>query len=88
MRKEFDRLFADHPREVGETYLEHFAAASKYGLRLMGAASRAFVHALIPGLCKTDASDRVRTMASELNGRALTAREERMRRAGAYDPGL
>ncbi|MGQ4827728.1 DUF6356 family protein [Enterococcus faecalis] len=46
------------------------------------------MHALIPALHRTTASDRVRAMAAELNGRAMVARDERMRRAGVYDPGL
>ena len=82
------RLFRDHPREVGESYLEHAAAASAYGFRLLGAAGCAFVHALIPGLCKTTASDCVCDMADELKGRKMLARETRMREAGAIDPGL
>lgn len=88
MTKPLRRLFLDHPREVEETYLEHMGAASSVGFRLMGAAALAFVHALIPGVCKTAASDRIRSMADELDGRALTARETRMREAGAIDPGL
>ncbi len=88
MRRTLYRLFLEHPEEVGETYWEHFAAASKYGWRLLKAASMAYTHAFVPGKCKTAASDRVRSMAAELTGRAVTAREERMRRAGVYDPGL
>lgn len=84
----FSRLFLDHPREVGETYLEHAAAASAYGFRLVGAGLAALVHAVIPGLFKTTASDCVCDMAAELNGRRLIARETRMREAGAWDPGL
>ncbi|NEX94149.1 DUF6356 family protein [Caulobacter sp. 17J65-9] len=82
------RLFVQHPREVEETYLEHAGAASRYGWRLLKASLAAYTHALIPGLCKTAASDCVREMAGELNGRAVTAREERMRQAGVWDPGL
>jgi hypothetical protein len=48
----------------------------------------AYCHALIPALHRTTASDTVRAMAAELNGRAILARESRMHRAGAYDPGL
>lgn len=84
----FSRLFLDHPREVGESYLHHAAAASGYGLRLLKASLAAFVHALVPGLCKTTASDCVCEMADELNGRRHVARETRMREAGAWDPGL
>lgn len=88
MPKSFEKLFLEHPQEVGETYAEHAAAASRYGWRLLEASACAFIHALVPGLHKTTASDRVRAMAAELNGRAVIAREERMRRAGAFDPGL
>lgn len=88
MANAFERLFVQHPREVGESYLEHAGHASRYGWRLMKAALAAFTHALIPGVCKTAASDCVREMAGELNGRVLTAREERMRQAGVWDPGL
>jgi len=88
MSDPFSRLFVEHPKEVGESYVEHAAAASRYGWRLTKAALAAYVHALIPGLCKTAASDCVKEMAAELNGRVLTAREERMRRAGVWDPGL
>ena len=88
MQKAFEKLFLEHPQEVGETYAEHAAAASRYGWRLLEASACAFIHALIPGLHKTTASDRVRAMAAEMTGRAMVARDERMRRAGAYDPGL
>lgn len=88
MQKLFARLFMDHPREVKETYLEHAAASSSYGLRLLRASMMAFTHALVPGLCKTAASDCVKEMATELTGRAMSAREERMRQAGVWDPGL
>lgn len=88
MRKTLARLFVDHPREVGEGYFEHMAASGRYGLRLLGAACAAFAHSVCPGVCKTAASDTVKQMARELGGRAEEARETRMRKAGAYDPGL
>ena len=88
MQKRFEKLFLEHPREVGETWAEHAAASAGYGWRLLQASACAYIHALVPGLHKTTASDRVRAMAAELNGRARVAREERMRRAGVYDPGL
>ena len=88
MIQTLNRLFVDHPREVEESYLEHLGAASSYGFRLLGAAGFAFLHALVPGVAKTAASDRIKDMADELNGRARMARETRMREAGAIDPGL
>jgi hypothetical protein len=82
----FSRLFLDHPSEVGESYFHHMRAASRYGFRLLKASMCAFTHALVPALCKTSASDCIKDMAGELQGRTTVAREERMRRAGAYDP--
>jgi hypothetical protein len=46
----FDRLFLDHPRSVGESYLEHQRHALGFGMSLLGAALACLVHALIPGL--------------------------------------
>lgn len=86
MGKLFSRLFLDHPGQVGEGYFEHAGHSASYGWRLMKAALCAFAHALVPAAHQTTASDCVKDMAKELGGRALTAREERMRRAGAYDP--
>ena len=88
MIQTFNRLFADHPREVGESYLEHMAASSKYGFRLLKLASCAFLHSLVPGVCKTTVSSAICCMADEMGGRAQEARECRMRDAGVWDVGL
>ena len=88
MRRTFARLFADHPREVGESYVEHMGAASKYGVRLARLSALAFLHAVMPGVAKTVVSDEIKRMAGEMNGRAEDARDTRMRDAGAWDPGL
>lgn len=84
----FARLFLDHPREVGETYLQHMAASTAFGLRLMRLAGCAFAHALVPGVHKSTVSGAVRGMAQEMGGRAEEARETRMRDAGVWDVGL
>lgn len=81
-----NKWFLDHPSQVGETYFEHMGHSSAYGWRLLKAAMCAFAHSMVPEVHKTTASDTVKDMAKELGGRAITAREERMRRAGAYDP--
>lgn len=46
----FTRLFLDHPRSVGESYLEHQRHAFGFGIALLGAALACLVHALVPGL--------------------------------------
>lgn len=88
MSNAFNRLFRDHPREVDETYLQHMAASSRFGFRLLGLAGCAFLHALIPGAHKTTVSDAIRGMARDMGGRADEARECRMRDAGVWDVGL
>lgn len=48
----FNRLFIDHPQSVGESYLQHFAVAGRFGLRMIGGGLGALLHAFIPGLCQ------------------------------------
>ena len=83
-----NRLFADHPREVEETYFQHMAASARYGFKLLRLSACAFTHALVPGLHKSTVSDSIRSMARDLGGRAEEARETRMRDAGVWDVGL
>lgn len=88
MIRTFRRLFADHPREVGETYAHHLLTAGRFGVRLARLSGIAFLHALVPGVCKTTVSDEIRRMAADLGGRVEEARDTRMRQAGVWDPGL
>ena len=84
----FDKLFLEHPRDVGESYFVHMGHASSYGFRVLKIAVMCFVHALVPAVFKTAASRRICEMADELDDRAQVAREERCRQSGSYDPGL
>ncbi len=52
----FKRLFLDHPRSVGETYLEHQAVALGFAGPLFVAALGATLHAFVPGLCQKTGS--------------------------------
>ncbi|MBA3049709.1 MAG: hypothetical protein KKE42_05135 [Alphaproteobacteria bacterium] len=88
MSRTFHRLFVEHPRQVEESYLEHMAASSRFGFRLLKLAACAFAHALVPGVHKATVSKSVCCMAEEMDGRAREARECRMRDAGVWDPGL
>ena len=88
MIRTMHRLFVEHPRQVEETYLEHMAASSRFGFRLLKLAGCAFLHALVPGVHKATVSCSIIKMANELDGRAREARECRMREAGVWDPGL
>jgi hypothetical protein len=66
----FKRLFIDHPASVRETYGQHFANAMGFGLRMIWGGLVCFVHALIPGVCCTKASE----MIGELHDRMITNR--------------
>ena len=88
MIRRLKTLFADHPREVDETYFQHQATAFGMGLKLARMSATAFLHGVVPGLCKTAVSDEIKAMARDLGGRAEEAKECRMRDAGVWDPGL
>ncbi|PZO03619.1 MAG: hypothetical protein DCF29_11690 [Alphaproteobacteria bacterium] len=88
MIRTLNRLFADHPREVEETYFQHLAASARYGFKLLRLSACAFTHAVVPGLHKSTVSDSIRSMAHDLGGRAEEARETRMKDAGVWDVGL
>ncbi len=66
----WQRLFTDHPASVGESYWEHFANAMGFGLRMIGGGIVCLVHALIPGVCCTKASE----MIGELHERMIMNR--------------
>jgi hypothetical protein len=65
----FDRLFTEHPRTVGESYLEHLAAAWGVGFRLLAAGGKCLVHGFVPGLCKTAGSDAILQLHREISPR-------------------
>jgi hypothetical protein len=66
-------LFTDHPRDVGETYGEHFGVAMGYSGRLFVASCAAFVHAFLPFLCTTTASRAIKAMYANMTQRGATA---------------
>jgi hypothetical protein len=69
--------FQDHPRSVGETYLQHWWSAMGFALALARSALACLLHAFIPGLCKTTASESVQ----ELHQRMVTHRHREHRGA-------
>jgi len=64
------RLFTDHPATVNETYGQHFVSAMSFGLRMIWGGLVCLVHALIPGVCCTKASE----MIGELHDRMIVNR--------------
>ena len=62
----FNRLFRDHPTEVGETYGEHFAAAGGFGLKMIVGGIACVVHAAVPGLFVTTGSSTVKSLYDQM----------------------
>ena len=62
----FARMFTDHPKTVGESYLAHMGASFAIAGRLLAAGSKCVVHGLVPGLCKTAGSDAIMTLHREV----------------------
>lgn len=65
----FFRSFVSHPASVGETYLGHWWFALRFALRLFAAGVAALIHAFIPPLFETTASDQIRQIHAELSNR-------------------
>ena len=74
----FTRLFLEHPRAIGESYLEHQRCALGFGFSLLLAGLACVVHALVPGLFVRTGSDAI----TRLNDLMIARRS---RTAGASD---
>lgn len=56
----------EHPASAGETYLQHLRRALRVAATLAMAAGAALVHALVPALCTTRASDTIFALHDDL----------------------
>jgi hypothetical protein len=56
MIAKLESLFLDHPRSVGESYLQHTGFALWFAGQLALAALAALVHAVLPFACEKTAS--------------------------------
>ena len=70
------RFFGDHPASVGETYFEHLAQASGFGLRLIASGLACLVHAMLPAAFSNAASDTVESLYQSM----VVERQQRNRR--------
>lgn len=64
------KLFTEHPRSVGETYLEHMGMAGGFGARMILGGLACLVHGLLPFLFTKTGSRAI----TELHGRMVTNR--------------
>jgi len=62
MNTKVTAIFTDHPSSVGESYFEHMLFASKFSLKMAGGAFAALIHALLPFLFVSTASEMIAEM--------------------------
>ncbi len=77
------QAFTEHPRSVGETYLQHLGVAGRCGLSMMVAGFACVIHALLPFLFQNTASD----CLTRLHERMVTKRS-RLRQMAASSTSL
>lgn len=68
------RMFTEHPARVGETYLEHMRTSLSFAGSLARATLAAFIHAFLPFLCTTTASDIVKGLYARMTRRCATCK--------------
>lgn len=51
------KIFTDHPRSIGETYIQHLKFATYFGFHLTLGGIACIIHAIFPFLFKTTGSD-------------------------------
>jgi hypothetical protein len=61
--------FTDHPREVGESYVQHFGVASRTGAKMLAGSLACFVHAIFPFLCVNRGSETIKDLHKGLSKR-------------------
>ena len=62
-------IFTKHPKEVGETYLEHMFNAFRYSLTFLFLSMVALIHSIFPFLFTNTASCVVQEMADHMKER-------------------
>ncbi|MEM6409672.1 MAG: DUF6356 family protein [Pseudomonadota bacterium] len=65
----FFKAFHAHPASVGETYFGHMRFALRFSGKLFLAGGAALLHAFIPPLCETTASQAVKELHEMCNHR-------------------
>jgi hypothetical protein len=69
--------FTAHPRDVGESYLEHGAFACRYGAKMTLGGLAAMVHGLLPFLFQKTGSRITRELNETLERSTARARARR-----------
>ncbi|MBF7015575.1 DUF6356 family protein (plasmid) [Novosphingobium resinovorum] len=56
------KIFQEHPKSVGETYVEHFHSAFGFGTMMIVGGIKCVIHGFLPPMFKTSGSDAVRQL--------------------------
>ena len=77
-----DRLFFAHPRDVGETYFQHFINAVYIGNKMLAFAIAEYIHALIPGInlftmARTTSCDELDKLSATLKARQVSQESDK-----------
>jgi len=80
----FERLFLAHPRSVGESYVEHFGVALRFGLTMVASGAACIVHALVPAMFVRTGSNAVKRLHAQMAARQPDPRA-RGSRPGAWN---
>ena len=59
----------EHLDSAKENYYTHFTVATKIGLTMIFGGFQAIFHALVPGILKTSASDKIKKLFEYVNKR-------------------
>lgn len=78
------RLFTEHPAMVGETYGEHMRTALSFAGPLTKAAAGALVHAFLPFVCTTTASNTVKGLYGRMTRRCATCKSGPLHRPDLF----
>ncbi|MGB0908350.1 MAG: DUF6356 family protein [Maricaulaceae bacterium] len=68
------KAFTEHPKSVGESYLQHMATSFRFGGRMMLAGVGCLLHGFFPFLCKTTGSQAISTLHHNM----VTHRDKRV----------
>jgi hypothetical protein len=74
-----DRIFAAHPRALGESYFAHQRAAFSYAGSLLAAGLAAAIHGVFPCLFETTGSRAVARLHGRMSARLGQGAAERWR---------
>lgn len=59
-------IFTRHPRELGESYGEHFGVAVTFGAKMVAGGIACMIHGLVPALFATTGSGTVKRLYDQM----------------------